>query len=314
MVVAMARRRLSVVVVAYNMARELPRTVRSLSPDMQRGMSREDYEIIVVDNGSTRPFSRDECTRWGADVRFLEARAPSASPASAMNAGLASAEGELVGAMIDGARLASPGLLAGALLAARVHHRPVIASLGFHLGPDFQPMSTSHGYDQTAEDRLLEEAAWTTDGYRLFDISVFAGSSRGGWFSPMAESNALFLPRDLWRELEGYDERFVQPGGGLVNLDTYDRACALPDSHLVVLLGEGTFHQVHGGIATNASSSDLPVRLEAFHAEYRRIRGRAISTPTAEPLYLGRVPPQALASIARSARARADLYFPTGTG
>ena len=35
----------------------------------------------------------------------------------------------------------------------------------------------------------------------------------------MAESNALFMDRDLWLELGGYDERFTTPGGGLANLD-----------------------------------------------------------------------------------------------
>src|SRR5262249_23518199 len=43
---------LSVVVVSYEMARELPRTVRSLSPGYQRGIDAADYEVIVVDNGT----------------------------------------------------------------------------------------------------------------------------------------------------------------------------------------------------------------------------------------------------------------------
>ena len=36
------------------------------------------------------------------------------------------------------------------------------------------------GYDQQEEDRLLDSVDWTHDGYRLFDISVLAGSSAGG--------------------------------------------------------------------------------------------------------------------------------------
>ena len=43
---------LSVVVVAHDMSRELPRTVRSLAPDYQRGVKADDYEVIVIDNGS----------------------------------------------------------------------------------------------------------------------------------------------------------------------------------------------------------------------------------------------------------------------
>jgi hypothetical protein len=152
------------------------------------------------------------------------------------------------------------------------------------------------GYDQNEEDRLLDGVDWTRDGYRLFAISAFAGSSELGWFAPIAESNALFLTRDLWAELGGYDERFRSPGGGLVNLDTYVRACALPDSQLIMLLGEGTFHQVHGGVATNASSSPWA----EFHDDYVRIRGGPFVRPDAAPLFVGSVNPQVLPSIARS--------------
>jgi glycosyltransferase involved in cell wall biosynthesis len=45
----------SVVVVAWDMPGELPRTLASLSPSMQRGMAAGSYEVIVVDNGSDPP-------------------------------------------------------------------------------------------------------------------------------------------------------------------------------------------------------------------------------------------------------------------
>jgi len=103
--------KLSIVVCAYNMARELPRTIRSLSPAMQRDVRSSDYEIIVVDNGSTKPFDENECRQWGTDLRVLRIAPSSAlpSPVRAINAGIEHARGPLVGVMIDGARLASPG-------------------------------------------------------------------------------------------------------------------------------------------------------------------------------------------------------------
>ena len=292
--------KLSIVVCAYNMPRELPRTIRSLSPAMQRDVRSSDYEIIVVDNGSTKPFDENKCRQWGADLRVLRIAPSSAlpSPVRAINAGIEQARGPLVGVMIDGARLASPGLVKYALMASTLAERTVILTLGFHLGSEAQMRSVAKGYNQEQEDLLLTQTNWTGDGYRLFSISAFAGSSENGWFGTISESNAIFLRKELWHELDGFDEQFQAPGGGLVNLDTLLRAVMLPGVSVITLLGEGTFHQVHGGIATNAAQPPW----DAFHAEYRAIRGREFSPPTYRSLYLGSVPPTALASINHSAQ------------
>jgi len=290
--------KISVVVVAYDMPREIPRTIRSLSPPLQRNIAPEDYEILVVDNGSSAAFDRNLCERWGAQVRFLDVPSPNASPAAAVNFGVRNARGDLVGAMIDGARMASSGLIAGARDAARLHPKPIVASLGFHIGPGLQPQTIQRGYDARAEDALLAESRWEEDSDNLFDIAVFAGSSLNGWFAPIAESNALFMKATEWELLGGCDERFSSPGGGLVNLDLYRRACALPDSRLFMLLGEGTFHQVHGGVSANSPTSRWP----EFHAEYVEIRGEPFAAPKKRATFVGSLSRQALAHVETSAR------------
>jgi hypothetical protein len=305
---------LSVVVFGYRMARELPRTLLSLSPAMQKGITAGQYEVIAMDKlgdgppTAPQPMESAEDAATGMRLRRFRFETAPPSPAHAINFGLRQARGSLIGVMIDGARLASPGLLAGALLAARLDPRPVVSSLGFHLGPATQEKSVGRGYDQRREDRLLEESGWSEDGYRLFDISVLASSSWGGFFLPIAESNALFMPRALWDELGGFDEDFASPGGGLLNLDTYVRACALPETRLLVLLGEGTFHQVHGGVSTNAPVSPW----DSFHAEYVRLRGKDFAPPDCEPIYLGRVPRQALRIIEDSARLAREQLAASG--
>jgi glycosyltransferase involved in cell wall biosynthesis len=294
---------ISVIVIVYNMAREAPRTLLSLSAAYQRNIGIGQYEVIVIDNGSTPPFDPRALDQLQGDFRLIRIDEAKRSPVQAINRGLAEARGKLVGVMIDGARIASPGLIGLAAMADRLADRAVILSLGFHLGSEVQMKSVLRGYDQEQEDRLLAQSGWTEDGYRLFDVSVFAGSSAGGWFRPIGESNAIFLQKALWDELGGFDERFQTPGGGMVNLDTHTRAVGLPETVVVTLLGEGTFHQVHGGVATNAIHSPSGL----FHAEYEDIRGHAFQMPNYESLYLGAVPANALESIRVSAQGAAPL-------
>lgn len=292
----MHKPRLSVIVIAYNMAREIPRTLLSLSPAMQTGIAEDDYEVILIDNGSTRPFDEAQVRQILPGVRLHHMKAPGPSPVKAINTGLSMAQGDVVGVFIDGARMASPGLLSQTLKASRLHENPVIGTLAFHLGPEVQMSSIHKGYNQAVEDSLLQQVDWEKDGYRLFDISVFAGSSAKGWFTIPAETNALFMRRQHWQDLGGYDEQFITPGGGLANLDVWKRACEAPNGEVIMLLGEATFHQVHGGIATNAPSSPFAI----FDTEYREIRGKAYVPPVVKAQYFGRIHSPILPSLRQS--------------
>lgn len=292
--------RLSIVVIEFNMAREIARTILSLSPIVQRDIGADDYEIILVDNGSSQPSNHAALLECGANLTLRRLDNAGPSPVRAINIGLSLARGHLVGVMIDGARMASPGLLSSALQASHLYERGVISPLGFHLGRGPQTEAAQNGYDQEAEDALLTSSDWIRDGYNLYDIAVIAPGQAGGWFRPLNESTALFMAKPMWDELNGFDERFSAPGGGLANMDAYIRACHLPNAQPVMLLGEATFHQIHGGIASNAPPGKHP--WEQFHKEYIAIRGAPLETPRYEPICIGRVTQSAMKFIEPSIR------------
>jgi glycosyltransferase involved in cell wall biosynthesis len=102
----------SVVIAAHNAARTLPSTVRSVL-----AQTRPDFEIIVVDDGSTD--GTGEALRTVSDDRIVYVRQTNQGPAAARNAGIERAAGEYV-CLLDSDDLWLPDYLEtmGAALAA----------------------------------------------------------------------------------------------------------------------------------------------------------------------------------------------------
>lgn len=298
---------LSIIVVAYNMERELPRTLLSLGRDYQQGVDSIHYEVIVVDNGSDKPVRRESVTRHGTDFQLIRIDNADPSPARAVNIGLKAARGEYLAIIVDGARLVTPGVIHWAMSAFQLQQRAIVSVVGLHLGPDLQRFSSRHGYTQLREDQLLERIDWPAQPYRLFEIASLAASSISGWSGPQAESNCIFLHRDLCEELSGFDERFSSPGGGLVNLDFYKRACESEGVELFCLNGEGSFHQIHGGATTGGQSREED-KLSAMRSEYQSIRGGEFRVPEKRAVLLGRSQPGASRLASRGADYISDAY------
>ncbi|MCK5855754.1 MAG: glycosyltransferase family 2 protein [Cocleimonas sp.] len=255
------------------MSREVPRTLQSLATSYQKNIKEQDYEIILVENFSDDLLDSQSLTKEHPNLRyFLNTTNPS-SPSYALNYGLNKSRGKHIAFCIDGARMFSPGVLEGILMTAKLYKNYVLAIHSFHLGNEVQNLSVPKGYNAETEDKLLESIAWSNNGYRLFEISVFAASSSGGWFSSIAESNCIVMPKKSALALSGYCEKFITLGGGYANLDFYKRAQALSDHQLVYFLGEGTFHQVHGGVATNQPNPPF----DQYLAEYKQIREESYS-------------------------------------
>jgi hypothetical protein len=112
------------------------------------------------------------------------------------------------------------------------------------------------------------------------------------------------MRRELWDMLGGMDERFDAPGGGLLNLDTFNRALEWPDAQLVILLGEATFHQLHRGTNTNIPLVQQHANWARWGPQYANIRGRPyeIAQPKHAPTCIGIFPRPMLARIVLAAQ------------
>lgn len=284
---------LSIVVICHNMRREAARTLYSLSPPYQTGVVPGDYEVIVIDNGSEVPLDAESVCSLGPNFRYRLFETESVSPAEAVNAGAAMAKGHLLAVIVDGARMATPGLVSTTLRAARIFDVTIVVALAWHLGPDVQNISILKGYDTAAEDKLLKDIKWQENGYDLFTISTISQSSHCGFLGGMPPECSWFcMARSDFLEMGGFDVRFQAGGGGLVNHDFRNRVLEISDLQPVVLLGEGVFHQYHGGIATNVPMDRHPMKL--FSNEYESIRGVPYRPTISPPVYyFGTIPDQA---------------------
>lgn len=288
---------LSIVVIFHNMAREAERTLLILGRAYQSGVSDLNYEIIAIDNGSSQPLSPDQVAATGTKIRYHFLDTKAASPVDAVNLGVEMARGEFVGVIVDGARMVTPGLIGLSLAALKGFRKPFVCALAWHLGPDAQNVSITQGYDEKTEDALLESIDWRNRGYRLFEISTLAQSSNVGFLGGLpSECSWLAMPRTAFLEMGGFDARFRMPGGGLVNHDFLERVANDPATCFVVLLGEGSFHQIHGGVATNCPLREHPG--PAFQEEYVSIHGKNdTKPPLPAPYYFGSISPQSMRFI-----------------
>jgi hypothetical protein len=288
----MGRPRLSVVVIVYNMRREATRTLHSLSAAYQEDVEPADYDVHVVENGSSAPLDEDFVRQHGRNFHYHRLDNAPPSPAHAINYGIAHSGGTQVAIMIDGAHMLTPRVLTYAMRLADAVPVPVVAVRQFYLGPGQQPDTTQNGYNQAAEDELLRSVGWPKEPYRIFEIGAFIGKQRPGWFGRFFESNCLIAPRTVLEAIGGCDERFDVPGGGFVNLDLFARCALHPGAQVFMLLGEGSFHQVHGGTTTNVSREEAEVRIERYRRQYEALRGRPYEVPRVDLQFFGALHPR----------------------
>jgi len=297
---------LSVIVNFYNNRREARNTLHSLTRDYQLDSTGLAYEVIAIDNGSSYPLLDAEVRAFGPEFQYQFMATRSVSPVASINAACRHATADILLVMIDGAHILSPGIFRLVQQAFQQFSSPFVATVPFHLGPKSQNLSVPEGYNQDIEDKVLAASRWRENGYRLYSVAGALADNSGGWYGQLFESGCFAIRKSEYMAMGGFDERFQSPGGGLTSLDFFQRALMRRELDYVLLLGEATFHQVHGGVATNASMKEHP--WNNFHREYQQIRGRPFGRVPRRPILLGAVPKEAQRMVARSMELATEIW------
>ena len=100
---------LSIILICFNMQREIIRTIQSFLKPYQIGVNDKQIEIIVIDSGSD---ALPDLSQFGDKVKLVPFKSQHPSPVEAVNHGIKIAASNLVGVLIDGARMVTPGMAA----------------------------------------------------------------------------------------------------------------------------------------------------------------------------------------------------------
>ena len=275
----------SIVVNFYNMPREAARTLKSLSRGYQRDIGTLRYEVLCVDNYSDPPLEAGWVESFGPEFRLIRPSRHLPSPVVAINEAAAQAQGKYIAIMIDGAHLLTPGVLREVWDAVAEAPDAVIALRPWFVGGD-QRWLAEAGYTRAHEDILFDKIGWPEDGYLLFREGAPFWESPRPWFDAMIESNCLFVPAWLYRQIGGMAEDFSEAGAGFANLDLFRRAVEASPEPPVALIGEATFHQFHDGTTTNVTMEMKEQRVRRYESHYVAVRGQAYPVTNAVDIRL----------------------------
>lgn len=281
---------LTIVVIFYNNQREAERTLYTLSQDYQQNVHANNYNVIAIDNGSSKALNAEMVEGFGPNFKYHYFDTDLPAPCEALNWGIRQATTPYVMCIIDGAHMVTPNLIAESGVVFSAYPNAFVYTVPFHLGESLQNESMLRGYNQEKEDELLDSIDWKKNGYLLFSISEVR-SAQHSFFSKVTESNCFAISKEVLLEKGGFNEEFTSVGGGLVNLDVFKQLVTDPKVKPVALIGEASFHQFHGGVTTNIKRKEHPISL--YKEEYQRVKGHAYARPTYKPHYWGSLPMEA---------------------
>ena len=285
---------LSVIVICHEMAAQVNHTLYSLLPPYQQQVEKDQYDVVLIDNGSAHPLPTS-IWHQSDNVRYHHVPRSKASrnPGVAVNWAVAANRSPMLCIMIDGANLLTPGVMRWGIDLASLSQQTIVEVRNWQLGPKPQIQSALEGYDTGAERALMHKTDWPDDPYRLFEIAAPSPANPRAFFGSAVECTCLFMSRALFDKIGGFDERYTEPGGGLCNADFFHRA-AKASNRIFTVLGEGAFHQIHQAPPPPGTSGEPAIsKFLRCKKEYEKwSRPLRIPPDDYQSVLAGHVPPQ----------------------
>lgn len=180
--------------------------------------------------------------------------------------------------------MVTPGVVKSTLEITKTNPDALVHFPSVHLGNQLQNESILNGYDEVYEDQLLDAIDWQKDGYSLFKISNASGYAYR-IFAAARESNCFAIKTDQLKVLGKYNPQFQTAGGGYANIELFRRIVHANPASVYHVIGEATFHQIHGGTTSNHARTTS--QINEFTQEFHEISGEAPLPPPYEPNYYG---------------------------
>lgn len=275
---------LTLIIAYYNIPKHIERTLMSCAPAYQNA-PKDKIEVIIADNGSTEPLPDDLQERFPFVSKILRTEGKP-SPVFALNDAIENARFDMIGIMIDGAHMLSPGIFRNTRDISQLYARPVINVPQYYLGNVSQNLNPKMDAWKR-ETWWLDRINWPEKGYALFNYALFPGENVTKSRRDSIESNCLIARREVFEDCGAFDPRFDEPGAGFANLEMFTRLTNHKDNTYVMFPGEGTFHQDHDGTTTRKSPEERDIMVANYRAKYEEISGISTLPNIKSPMMYG---------------------------